>query len=245
MASTKVKAFSVVSSADHPGAQRLARSARFWGWDHTFIIKQDQLDLRPPYKVWYPSYRAEQLGQLDFIRAHPEEEFLLYVDGWDTVFTGPPQELPLKRGHLSFGGDSVLYPEHTSQPETCFPTVGEHEFRFTNVGCVWGDAKVMAELAADYLQNSPEQMVNQLYFNRRFVYEWGVGRERLHIDTKARVMLNIMLTQKRHFDMRGPRAHYIPTDSYPLILHSPGQGRTFAEKAVPIPEELEKLYALD
>ena len=237
-----IKTFSVVSSPDHPGARRLSRSAKFWGWDHTFIIKQDQPELNPPYKVWYPSYRAEQLGQLDFLCQH-EPEFALYLDGWDTVFTGPPQELPLRRGHLCFGGDQVLYPEHGSQPEASFPSVGENEFRFTNVGCIWGDGKVMAELAADYLQHSPEQMVNQLYYNRRYTYEVGVGRSRLHIDTKAEVALNIMLTQKRHFELRGIRVHYKPTDAYPLVLHSPGQGRAHAEKAVPIPEELERLYA--
>lgn len=238
-----VKAFSVVSGVEHPGARRLARSAKFWGWDHSFVIKQDQPDLKPPYKVWWPSYRAEQLGQLEFLQANPEAEFVLYLDGWDTVFTGPPQELPLLRGHLAFGGDQVLYPEHGSQPEAAFPPVGENEFRFTNVGTVWGDAAVLRELAADYLQNSPEQMVNQLYFNRRYAYEVGVGRRRLHVDTKARTSLNIMMVQKRHFEMRGPRPHYLPTDTYPLIIHTPGQGHSHKEKAIPLPEELEKLYA--
>lgn len=237
-----LKALSVVSDVAHPGALRLARSAKYWRWDHTFLIKKDQLDITPPYKVWYPSYRAEQLGQLEFIRKE-EPEFLLYIDGWDTVFTGPPQELPLQRGHVYFGGDTVLYPEHTSQPEVSFPMVGENEFRFTNVGCLWGDSRIIMEMAADYLQNSPEHMVNQLYYNRRFVYEWGVGRNRLHIDSKAGVMLNIMMVQKRHFEMRGVRPHYIPTDTYPLVIHSPGRGRAHATTAVPLPEELEKLYA--
>lgn len=237
-----VKAISVVSDPEHPGAKRLSRSAKFWGWDHSFVLKQAQLDLNPPYNPWLPSYRAEQLGQLEYINQHTPD-FLLYLDGWDSVFTGPPQELPLLKGHLSFGGDTVLHPEGSTQPASSFPKVGELEFRFVNMGVVWGDAMVLRELAADYLQNSPEQMVNQLYFNRRYAFERGVGRNRLHIDRLASVSLNIMDVQKRHFEMRGPRPHYLPTDTYPIIMHAPGKGFSHKDKAVPLPEEIERLYA--
>jgi hypothetical protein len=233
------KAFSVVSDPEHPGAKRLTRSAKYWGWDHSFIIKQDQPEVN--FRVWRPSYRAEQLGQLDFIRHH-EPEFCMYVDGWDTVFTGPPQELDLKRGVLTFGGDTVLYPEDTEQPMNSFPRVGWEEFRFLNVGAIWGDSKIMAELAADYLQNSPEQMINQAYYNRRYAFERGVGRTRLHLDSKAEVALNIMLVQKRWFKMEGRRGCYLPTGTHPLVLHSPGQNTSNAGKAVPIPLEIEALY---
>lgn len=238
-----VKAFSVTSNPDHPGARRLARSAKFWGWDHTFLLKQDQLDLKPPYIVWRPTYAAEQLGWVDAVRKWPEEDFFFYVDAWDTVFTGPPQELSCVRGQLNFGGDTVLYSENLPKElGPLFPRVGSEEFPYVNAGAAWGDSNLFAELAADYLQHSPTTLVNQDYFNWRFIYELGVGRERLTVDTRGEVALNIMLVQKRFFEMRGNRVHYLPTDTYPLVVHAPGSGVSAGENAVPLPAELEKLY---
>ena len=233
-----------MSDPSHPGAERLRRSAKFWGWDHSFIIKQDQPELNPPYKIWHPNYRAEQLGQLDFIRAHPEVEQVVYMDAWDTVFTGPPQELPATPGQLWFMGDTVLHPDNPSLAAR-FPKVGLEEFRFLNAGVMWGDPRVMAELAADFLQHSPESLVNQEYFTYRYIYEQGVGRKRLFLDTKAEVSLNVMLLQKRFFQMKGVRPHFTVSESNPLFLHVPGHGSALREtgKPVPIPEELEKLYA--
>jgi len=238
-----VKAISVVSNPEHPGARRLARSAAFWGWDHSFILKQDQLDLKPPYTVWYPSYRAEQLGQLDYIRQN-EPEFLVYVDGYDTVFTGPPQELSFKKGLLTFGGDTVLFPEKP-QMDALFPEVARECFRYINCGTIWGDARILSELAADYLQNSPETMVNQHYFNVRYIYELQVRQQpRLAIDWNATVALDLMLLQLRFFEMRGNRPHFKVADTYPLIVHVPGRGREFGPTAPPLPTVLEELYAV-
>lgn len=238
------RAFSVVSSTEHPGAKRLARSAAYWGWNHSFIIKEAQMDLKPPYNPWRPSFRAEQLGWLDACRKWDGEENLLYVDGWDAVFTGPPQELQVRKNTLTFGGDTVIYPEGMPWQELgpCFPKVGLEEFRYVNAGSAWGSRLIMMELAADYLQNSPEQYVNQAYFNYRYLFELGVERNRLFIDTKAEVALNIMLVQKRFFQMRGNRVNFTATGSFPLIVHTPGQGVSHGPNAVPFPPELEKLY---
>lgn len=236
---SRVKAFSVVSDAGHPGAQRLARSAKFWGWDHTFVIKQNQEDLDPPYRVWYPTYRAEQLGQLDFIRSSGAE-FVFYLDGWDTVFTGPPQELKLERGKLTFCGDTVIHPDRKDLAGR-FPEVGLECFRYVNAGVMWGDSQVMSELAADYLQNSSEGAVNQDYFNYRFLYEQATrGRKRLEIDHTAKVALNLMLLQKRFFEMDGVRPVFNVTGARPLVVHVPGHGSL---PVVPLPKELEELYA--
>jgi hypothetical protein len=219
----------------------LPLSAKFWGWSHKFVVKQDQPELNPPYKIWRPSYRAEQLGQLDFIRANPEVEQVMYVDGYDTVFTGPPQELLPCKGQLWFGGDTVMHPDNPELEKFYYSPY--NGFPYINCGVMWGDAKIMMELAADYLQNSPENMVNQQYYNWRVAFENGVRRNRLKVDFAGYTVLNIMLVQKRHFTMVQNRPVYIPTEARPLVMHAPGTGQTFGENAVPLPEELEKLYA--
>lgn len=229
----KLKAFSVVSDVSHPGAERLRRSAAFWGWDHTFILQKDG---------WRPTYKAEQIGQLEALQRF-SPEFCIYVDGWDTVFTGPPQELPLEKGKLTFGGDTVLFPE-SGFPEDNFPKVGLEEFRYVNAGTIWGDTAVLQELCDEYLNYYPN-LVNQAYFNYRFCFEHFCGGSRLAIDTKAEVSLNVMLMQLRHFQFRQNRVRYLPTGSMPLVLHSAGVGPSLSEvgKLAPLPPELEKLYA--
>jgi hypothetical protein len=145
----KLKAFSVVSDVSHPGAERLKRSAAFWGWDHTFIKQETD---------WRPTYRAQQIGQLEGLRRFADADFFLYTDGWDTVFTGPPQELRLEKGKLFFCGDSVLYPGD-GLPEDSFPPVGLEEFRYVNDGVIWGDPAILKELAAEYLTHCPKEIV--------------------------------------------------------------------------------------
>lgn len=229
--------FTVTNNPLHPGAIRLAKSALFWGWDLKFIHQDG----------WNRSnYRAEQLGQLEAIQSF-NPEYVLYLDAWDTIFTGPPQELPLRHGMLSFCGDTTLHPWEgmegiEREEQTWYPHVGEHEFRFVNAGVIWGDARILEDLALDYLDR-PAWLVNQDYLNRRYAFEDSVGKVRLQVDQRAKVALNLMLLQKRYYEFspESSRVEYIPSRSRPLVLHSPGTGLT--KPLAPMPEELEKLYA--
>lgn len=220
----------------------MARSAAFWGWDHEFIIKRDQPENN--YYIWKPTWRAEQLGWMEAVRAW-DKDFLLYIDGWDAVFTGPPQELVphLRAGKMSFCGDTVLFPETMPWREMAplFPEVRLEQYRYVNAGVVWGDRKLFEQYATEYLL-LPESLVNQQYFNWRYLYERGLGGDRLSIDSRAEVALNIMLTQKRFFEVQANRVRFVPTGTSPIILHACGQGETFKESMVPMPAEVDGWY---
>jgi hypothetical protein len=125
-----------------------------------------------------------------------------------------------------------------------FPEVGWEEFRYVNDGVIWGDPAILRELAAEYLTHCP--VVNQAYFNHRYVFENATGRTRLQIDKRAHHALNLMMVQLRYFEMRGKRPHYVPTDSTPVVLHAPGAYGTYSIKgeAVPMPKQLEDLYVV-
>ena len=233
------RAFTVTSDPDHLGAKRLAASAKYWGWDLEWQI-QGGWDRK--------SYRAEQLGQLEFFRK-VDPDFALYLDAWDTIFAGPPQELQarLVEGKLSFCGDTVLCgwstrPWAARLSEETFPPRPTWGFPFVNCGVMWGDTKVWKELAEDYLGHYRGDLANQDYFNARYAFETGMGRNRLEIDTTGQVALNIMNVEGRHVARnKSNRIGYLPFKALPLVIHSPGHGQNPLELA-PMPHWMTNLY---
>ena len=231
-------AFTVTNNPDHPGAERLARSAKYWGWDLKWI--QQDID-----RV---TFGGQQLGQLEALRKF-EPEYFLYLDAWDTIFTGPPQELQFIPGVLTFGGDTVLT-EGWAELGQCakissddFPPVPVGGFRYVNDGTLWGDSLILQELAGDYLQNY-SQCINQDYFNKRLAFEHGLFRKRLQVDYKAQVSLNIMGTYRREVDcLPNHRLLYLPFKTTPLVLHSPGTAGK--EPVAPIPKWMVDEYCAE
>lgn len=210
----RLLSFSVVSDSSHPGAKQLAASAKFWGWDHKFIVLPTGWDRF--------TYRNEQLGALEFLRTL-EPEYVLYLDGWDTVFTGPPQELPLRPGKLTFGGDKLCWPNSVLAPQ--FPEVFDGRFRFVNAGTYWGDAFLVRQLAEEFLALDSPSLSNQDFFNARYLYEDTIQSGRLSIDSSAEVSLNVhgMDPFFSECGYKHRRVWYKPTDTFPLVVHSPGK----------------------
>jgi len=223
--------FTLTDQPDHPGCVRLKASADYWGWN---------LDIRKQGSWDKTTFRAEQLGQLEALR-HSDSRYFLYLDAWDTMFAGPPGELQLEKGKLSFCGDPLLgeWQRGTTRfaPEA-YPPVGLDQFRYVNAGVIWGDSLVLQELAGDYLANYGER-VNQDYFNQRYAFEQSLGRERLQVDAKAEVALNIIGVLMRQVERVGNRLRYKPTGAQPLVVHSPGTSLT--DPLAPMPKWLEAL----
>jgi len=233
------RAFTVTSDPEHPGAKRLRESALYWGWDLRVHVLKEGWDRT--------TYRAEQLGQLDFFRQQ-EPDYALYLDAWDTMFSGPPQELMprLRGGQLWFCGDTVLTgwkdkPWGAHLVEEAFPTCPTWGHPFVNAGVIWGDTRVWRELAADYLQNYRATLINQDYFNMRYLMEKSLGRERLLVDYTSQVAFNIMNVEARHTGrMPSNRITYTPFRATPLVVHSPGQGQ--AQPMALMPHWMEETF---
>lgn len=225
---------------DHPGAERLRRSAKYWGWDLKWL---------PAVSPERQLFRFQQLAQLEAIRKF-EPDFLLYLDAWDTMFIGPPQELQLEKGVLSFCGDTILLSEVFAGAKNAahllpdsFPPVPSGGFRYVNDGVIWGDSLILQELAGEYLQHY-DGIMNQDYFNSRLVFEHGMRRQRLQVDFEARTCINIMDIPARSVERQpNNRLLYKPFHTNPLIIHSPGSAPR--EPVAPMPKWMEEIYCGD
>ncbi len=235
----RFQAFTVTSDPKHAGAQRLQRSANYWGWDLKTLVHLEGWDRR--------TYRAQQIAQLRALQEY-DPDFFLYLDAWDTIFTGPPQELQVNRGELVFCGDTLLGEWQDKKlgarmVQHAYPQVELNSFRFVNDGVFWGDSAVFRELAGDYLQNYPE-CINQDYFNQRYAMENSLKRTRLKVDTRATTCINIMGLLAKNVERRpNNRMVYKPFETSPIVLHSPGTGLT--EPIAPMPKWMEELYCAE
>ena len=226
--------FTITDQPDHPGAERLRRSARYWGWDLKWFTpgEIDQF------------FKWQSRAQVEILAGEKPDSFI-YVDAWDTIFCGPPQELKLRDKELCFCGDTLLAEWQNKSmvikmsPDV-FPTIGIDEFRYVNDGVMWGDPKILLELWDDYLANYP-WVLNQDYMNQRYAFETSMKRYRLRVDGKAQVALNLMGMLMRQVDKTpSDRLIYRPFRSTPLVVHSPGT-RTM-EAIAPIPRWMEEAF---
>ena len=217
-------AFTVTDKPDHPGCVRLKKSADFWGWDLK-VVEQEGFERQ--------TYRAEQLGWLKAFDMHPQDSIFLYLDAWDTIFTGPPQELALPKEKLTFSTDFQCFPNPAL--EDVFPKVLQGEGRYINAGVVWGDMGVAWGLAKEYLALE-NQLCQQDFFNARYIYEMLLGRDRLQLDTSHRVALSTWGMDPAYSSLyfRNGRTHYKPTGTTPLVLHQAGS--TSFHVVPPMPE---------
>jgi len=219
-----ITVFTVTNDPETTGAKLLQNTAEAWGWPLEWYIQKEG---------WDKTFRAQQLGQLAVLTAHPENQYFLYTDAWDTLFVGPMPELydKLQPGVVTFSGDTVLHEAWQNYqfkarltPEA-FPPVGYGQFPFVNDGVIWGDSRLMIRLCEDYLNNYRPEIINQDYFNVKVAAELALFNGRLRIDSKAEVVLDLMGTQNRHVvDLPGHRVKYVPTGSLPIVLHFPGLG---------------------
>jgi hypothetical protein len=234
LALPKLKVFTVTDKPDHPGCVRLKKSADYWGW---------RLEVQAQGGWDRSNFAAEQRGQLEALR-WAEEDYFLYLDAWDTMFAGPRGELTLTPGVVTFCGDPLLgeWQRGTTRFESeAFPEVGLDQFKYVNAGVVWGARNTMVELCYSYLDVYSSR-VNQDYFNQLYAFEQSLGRNRLRVDHKAEVALNIIGVLMRQV-RKNPnnRLEYLPTGATPLVVHSPGTALT--DPVAPMPKWLEELVA--
>lgn len=207
---SRIQVITVTDKPDHPGCVRLKKSADYWGWPLK-VVKQDG------FERWF--YRAEQEGLAKGLEL-ASYKYVMYVDAWDTMFVGPPQELPLREDRVDFCGDFQCFPDETTAK--LFPAVLRGEFPYLNAGVIWGDARKLLEMTLDYLELG--KCNNQTYFASRYLFERMVGLADLHIDHSARVALNLWGMDPRYEDLgrKNGRLWYKPTDTTPLVLHAAG-----------------------
>jgi len=225
----------MTSDPHHPGAERLRKSALYWGWDLTFL----------PCETWDPLFRCQQISQLEFLRRE-KPEFFLYLDAWDTIFCGPPQEMIFEKGVLTFCGDPLLGDWQNKAlvarfTPDAFPPAKMDEFRFVNDGVIWGDPEILLDLGDDYLKNYPASL-NQDYFNLRYAFETSLRRNRLRVDSGVKTVINVMGMLAKAVDRNyNGRLTYKPLKTTPVIMHSPGTRPR--DPIAPIPQWMEEEYA--
>lgn len=219
MASEKIVAITVTDKPDHPGCVRLKESAEYWGWDLHVELQAEGWERN--------TYKAEQQGLARAIDKLNLPTWVMYLDAWDTMFVGPPQELALRDQIVTFCGDTHCFPSDTIAKS--FPRVGFKEFPYINCGVMWGWGATMLELCYNYLA-LPTEVCNQDYFNLQYAYQQAVGVHTLQIDHQAESALNLWGMGPKYADLARIRRRvvYRPTDTRPVVLHAAGSS-TFHE----------------
>lgn len=185
----------------------LLESAHRWGWGlRPHFLLPDQGEFVDTYAAFIARKHLEMYNIL--ARASYLHNQFLFLDAWDTLFLGPPEELP-RSDLLNFSGSLDCYPEKGYG--RFFPP---GHFSYLNSGVVWGSIQ-------EYLALCPrEALLDQLAWTRAYVAQ----PKRFSIDVDARVALTIFGEDNlNNYARREGRWHYLPTGSTPLVVHAGGK----------------------
>lgn len=188
------------------GYFRLLESARKWGWPLETVWAED---LDPGnFEESYHAFIAEKhlLIRQELLRTGVDQFF--FLDAWDTVFTGPFEELTFHPMELYFSCANDCYPEKGY--ERLF-TNGTYPY--PNTGVIWGSA-------TKYRYSCPNQQVlDQLAWTR----EIAVHPSRYCLDTEYQVACTIFHEDTSNWARKDGRWIWQPTGTRPLVVHAAGK----------------------
>jgi len=200
---SRFRVFTLTTS--HPGdprIQRLQRSAA------KYAIPLEVLYLYTSGQT-YESFLEHKHRYIAGVLARTRAPGFLYLDAWDTVFTG---EIPLEvfsEVDLCFGAEKNCYPE----PSYARSFDQTSPFPYLNSGVMWGNTNLALELTPTQVEH------DQLAWTKQYL----LTPERIHLDTHARHVLNLHSTDPQDLSYFPDGVRYNPTSTWPFILHGNGK----------------------
>jgi len=190
----------------------LLKSARKWGWKlqaHFTPVEDGDEEL---FSKAYHAYIKRKHLELKKIleKAYLLEGFkrFFYMDGWDTVLTGPPEEIPWLHP-LNFSAEKFSYPE--TRYIDLFPPGSMPSL---NAGVIWGEIEA-------YLARCPRY---EIFDQLGWIREYMNNPEGIWLDTESQVAVSLYgIADQDTWGYSGGRTIYRPTGTKPLVLHANGK----------------------
>lgn len=217
-----------VASDTTVGLKRLIKSSK------AFKINLKVLGLGLPYKC-----NRQKLSYVrEYIKDLPDDDVLLFVDGYDVFFTGGKKEI-LSRFE-KMGKDMVMsteinYSHKPIQPgeKLSYPKAPSR-FRYLNSGGYIAKIGKLKEVLAEIekVENDPNHVCNsdykksrsdQILFHNYFLTHPNDSFGR---DYKCKLFLSLTRVEKAavEVDKKGKKVRLIETNTKPVILHGCGKG---------------------
>jgi hypothetical protein len=199
--------FTIITK-ENPGYFKLLESAKRWGWHlHTHFLEEPSEFSEKTYNEFIA--RKHLYTRDVLLRSEVTDKNFLFLDAWDTVFLGPPEEL-IMESELNFSAQAEIYPE-----KGYAPYFTEGTFPFLNAGVIWGNRLKFLRRCPDYT------VLDQLGWTR----EYAANPAGISLDTEAKVALTLIrvIEDQSQLAYSKGRWTYLPTGTKPLIVHAAGK----------------------
>lgn len=188
----------------------LRRSAQKWDWPLQAHFAGDPTGDAILFSKSYDKFMSRKhLIMRDVIAGAVLKgyERFVYLDGWDTIITGPFKELPFP-GNLCFGVEGP-----SAYPEEEYGDFFHHQLS-PNCGVIWG-------MCAAYLNRCPTyEGFDQLLWHRELMN----SLQDIWLDERRQVAVNLFgIHDQDTWGWEAGRIVYRPTGSKPLVLHANGK----------------------
>jgi len=175
--------------------------------------------------------RHKVTGLRNILRRLPDDDVLLYTDGWDAFFASPLGGV--LQAYATFGTPVVFSAEHNLHPvvpdlKDVYPP-SSTRYRYLNSGGAIGVVGALRELHDKWLredQLAPD-FDDQYHWHRAFIGE----RHLISLDHHCRIFQTLSSRGRRTSPMHdlhvvNGRVYNRDTDSTPYIVHGNGNRRT-------------------
>ncbi len=215
---TRVQIVTVSTAPTHKYQKLQKQTTKQWGYSYTSIAQG----------VQWQGFVTKMVQAADYLKkalledpSGTRETLYAFVDAYDLVFTGPPEELLAKyRNHdvpIVVGVERICF--GNCVPTTCEPVNTSGSVRqFINGGCVIGRADELATFYEWGARHYPadDQIALSQYYSRHC----GMIAK----DTEAEIVLNLAAFTWKELDtleMQDGRLTLSKTGTQPCMVHCP------------------------
>jgi hypothetical protein len=197
----------VTNIPNHPGVERLTKSAERFGWELYIIDAQ------------WKGFGTKLIETHSFLINNPQIESFVFVDAHDVVVLGSPEEF---NENLPFSPSIVVSCEKACWPvaelAVAYPSNARGEWRYINSGLYYSDSDSFIKL----FESSPPSYEDddQEWFTRRYLgnnYDYHIIR-----DFNCILFQSYSHIADDDFAYRDGRLINLKTNTSPIFIHGNG-----------------------
>jgi hypothetical protein len=200
----------VTNNPNHPGVERLTKSAEKFGWELYVIDAQ------------WKGFGTKLIETYNFLINNPQIESFVFVDAHDVVVLSNPKNFNNVLNYCQFESKMLVSCEKACWPDSSladkYPEYWS-EWKYVNSGTYYAPSDIFIKV----FESSPPEYHedDQLWLTNRFLNQ---SREDIKTDTNCMLFQSYSHIADDDFGYENNRLQNLKTLTQPIFIH--GNGRT-------------------
>ncbi len=214
-----IKVITVCSHIEVQGLNDLVYSLEKFGWDYQ-VIKVDG----------WKGFGTKVIETYHYLKEHPEVEYFVFVDAYDVVALGTPEEFVEKLRYANYESQNLIL----SSEKNCWPEINligdypstDSDWKYVNSGLYFAKSKTFIEIVEQF--RATYEMDDQLYMTKVFLSL--IKKNKARLDNKCTFFQSYSFIADDDYTYDDNKIQNIKNQTEPVFFH--GNGKTDMTKVL-------------